>query len=104
MYEGSIPLEDFLDTMNELQADFERRLKGIEREASMGAPAVQKRSGSAAARTYADNHPPLGLEAIWTTARRLRDEAIADQEKPFSFRHLDAVAEPIEEETFSSSR
>ncbi|WP_411082259.1 hypothetical protein [Streptomyces sp. cmx-18-6] len=71
MHEGSIPLEDFLDTMNRLQADFERRLGSIERKApptpSPHAPAPEH--ADASAWTQEDGYHPLGIEAIWTTAR-----------------------------------
>jgi hypothetical protein len=72
MYEGTIPLEDFLRTMNELQADFERRLGGIECGADSVPPATgreQERSGSSRW-TEPDDDRPLGLEAIWNTPRR----------------------------------
>lgn len=71
MHEGSIPLEDFLDTMNRLQADFERRLGGIERKALPTPPThahTQERSSSTAW-TPEDGYRPLGIEAIWTTSR-----------------------------------
>ncbi|MFH9607219.1 hypothetical protein [Streptomyces sp. NPDC017448] len=67
MHEGSIPLEDFLDTLNRLQADFERRLGGIERKpAPLSHPPVQDRSGPSAW-TQEDGYRPLGLAAIWTS-------------------------------------
>jgi len=69
MYEGSVPLEDFLDTLNRLQADFERRLGGIERTVLSGPTAhsrAQERSGSSAW-TPEDGYRPFGLEAIWTS-------------------------------------
>ncbi|WP_097869174.1 hypothetical protein [Streptomyces sp. rh34] len=69
MYEGSIPLKDFLDTLNRLQADFERRLGGIERTVLSGPlthSRTQERSGSSAW-TPEDGYRPLGLEAIWTS-------------------------------------
>ncbi|MFD4178085.1 hypothetical protein [Streptomyces anulatus] len=69
MYEGSIPLEDFLDTLNRLQADFERRLGGIERKVLSAPPThsrAQERSGSSSW-TSENGYRPLGLEAIWTS-------------------------------------
>ncbi|WP_418960158.1 hypothetical protein [Streptomyces tritici] len=88
MYEGSLPLEDFLDTMDRLQADFERRLKGIEHKASLKQSRMQKRSTSPAAGPHESSRRPLGIEAIWTTARRTPTTA----------------AESPWEETFTSSR
>lgn len=70
MYEGSIPLEDFLETMDELQADFEKRLKGIERTMPLKRPLEQKRSSSPAAPIREETYPLIGLEAIWTAPRR----------------------------------
>ncbi|MFD3975337.1 hypothetical protein [Streptomyces cyaneofuscatus] len=76
MYEGSIPLEDFLDTMNRLQADFERRLGGIERRA-LPTPLThvhsQERSSSSGW-TPEDGYRPLGIEAIWTASRTSSDD------------------------------
>ncbi|MFF6909687.1 hypothetical protein ACFY9Q_27555 [Streptomyces sp. NPDC012389] len=75
MYEGSIPLEDFLDTMNRLQADFERRLGGIERKAlptPLAHTPTQERSSSSAW-TPEDDYRPLGIEAIWTAPREAQD-------------------------------
>ncbi|MFJ2024543.1 hypothetical protein ACIODW_12165 [Streptomyces sp. NPDC087897] len=67
MHEGSIPLEDFLDTLNRLQADFERRLGGIEHQpAPLSHSAAQDRSGTSAW-TQEDGYRPLGLAAIWTS-------------------------------------
>ncbi|MER6194387.1 hypothetical protein [Streptomyces cyaneofuscatus] len=76
MYEGSIPLEDFLDTMSRLQADFERRLGGIERKAlptPLKHAHTQERSSSSAW-TPEDGYGPLGIEAIWTASRESRGE------------------------------
>ncbi|MFE7461204.1 hypothetical protein ACPEIF_28955 [Streptomyces sp. NPDC012600] len=89
MYEGSIPLEDFLDTMNRLQADFERRLGGIESR-TPPAPLVhahtQERS-SASAWAPEDGYRPLGIEAIWATARTSPDEGPnSPREHPSSHR------------------
>ncbi|MFJ3437555.1 hypothetical protein ACIPMU_28880 [Streptomyces cyaneofuscatus] len=76
MHEGSIPLEDFLDTMNRLQADFERRLGGIERKA-LPTPLThvhsQERSSSSGW-TPEDGYRPLGIEAIWTASRTSSDD------------------------------
>lgn len=73
MHEGSIPLEDFLDTLNRLQAEFERRLGGIEHQpAPLSHPPVQDRSGPSAW-TQEDGYRPLGLAAIWTSPATPRD-------------------------------
>ncbi|MFD3414073.1 hypothetical protein [Streptomyces cyaneofuscatus] len=76
MYEGSIPLEDFLDTMNQLQADFERRLGGIERKA-LPTPLThvhsQERSSSSRW-TPEDGYRPLDIEVIWTASRASSDD------------------------------
>ncbi|MFE2292969.1 hypothetical protein [Streptomyces sp. NPDC059452] len=71
MHEGSIPLEDFLDTMNRLQADFERRLGGIERKTPPAPLAHAHTQERSSASTWApeDGYRPLGIEAIWTAAR-----------------------------------
>lgn len=71
MHEGSIPLEDFLDTMNRLQADFERRLGGIERKAlpTPLTPAHLQERSSSSSWTPEDGYRPLGIEAIWTASR-----------------------------------
>lgn len=86
MYEGSIPLEDFLDTLNRLQADFERRLGGIERKALPG-PLVrsrgQERSG-AWAWNQEDDYRPFGLEAIWTSPRTSPGERSGDRRDPIT--------------------
>ncbi|MFE0734764.1 hypothetical protein [Streptomyces sp. NPDC058855] len=80
MDEGTIPLEDFLRTMNELQADFDRRLGGIEREAPSAPRAAgreQERSGSSRW-TEVDGYRPLGLEAIWNTPRHSSAERTSE--------------------------
>ncbi|MFJ4827302.1 hypothetical protein ACIP5L_28955 [Streptomyces bacillaris] len=83
MYEGSIPLEDFLETMNRLQADFERRLGGIERKAPpVVHPHTQERFSSSAW-TPEDGYGPLGIEAIWTTARATPDGRSSSQQERF---------------------
>ncbi|MFF2537531.1 hypothetical protein [Streptomyces cyaneofuscatus] len=76
MHEGSIPLKDFLDTMSRLQADFERRLGGIERKAlptPLTHAHTQERSSSSAW-TPENGYGPLGIEAIWTASRESRGE------------------------------
>ncbi|WP_435192037.1 hypothetical protein [Streptomyces sp. bgisy126] len=73
MYEGTIPLEDFLDTMNRLQADFERRLGGIERDVPPKPPhsaRAQETTGFPSSWRSGEMTRPLGIEAIWTDARR----------------------------------
>lgn len=80
MTEEHILLRDFLATMNRLQADFERRLDGIEYGALSGAvPGTPSYGGP---QETADLRQPrhaqetrrsLGLEAIWTEARRSPD-------------------------------
>ncbi|MFJ9310009.1 hypothetical protein [Streptomyces cyaneofuscatus] len=86
MYEGSIPLEDFLDTMNRLQADFERRLGGIERKA-LPTPLThvhpQERSSSSPW-TPEDGYRPLGIEAIWTASRTPSDDRPSNPGRPSS--------------------
>ncbi|AXI70320.1 hypothetical protein ACFWGE_18520 [Streptomyces bacillaris] len=85
MYEGSIPLEDFLETMNRLQADFERRLGGIERKAPPAPPArphAQERFSSSAW-TPEDGYGPLGIEAIWTAARASPDGCASTRQERF---------------------
>ncbi|MFD3649447.1 hypothetical protein ACFWVT_17310 [Streptomyces cyaneofuscatus] len=86
MYEGSIPLEDFLDTMNRLQADFERRLGGIERKA-LPTPLThvhsQERSSSPPW-TPEDGYRPLGIEAIWTASRTPSDDRPSSPGSPSS--------------------
>ncbi|MFI1655159.1 hypothetical protein ACH4ZU_09645 [Streptomyces sp. NPDC020472] len=104
MYEGSIPLEDFLHTMDALQADFEQRLKGIERTTPLKYSVEQKRSSSPAAQVHEETYPPLGLEAIWTAPRRSPDQRMRDDREPFSFHRQSTFSETIEEETFISSR
>ncbi|MEU0379674.1 hypothetical protein ABZ093_20555 [Streptomyces cyaneofuscatus] len=86
MYEGSIPLEDFLDTMNRLQADFERRLGGIERKAlptSLTHVHPQERSSSPSW-TPEDGYRPLGIEAIWTASRTPSDDRPSNPGRPSS--------------------
>ncbi|MFD4017571.1 hypothetical protein [Streptomyces sindenensis] len=73
MNEETILLRDFLATMNRLQADFERRLDGIERDAPPGAPSHGDSRAMADPRqpwSSRDLGRPLGLEAIWADARR----------------------------------
>jgi hypothetical protein len=92
MYEGSIPLEDFLNTLNRLQADFERRLGGIERKV-LSAPLThgrtQERSASSAWPPE-DGYRPLGLEAIWTSRGTSADERSGGWQSPVSSRNVDA--------------
>ncbi|MEW2214438.1 hypothetical protein ACFY72_20225 [Streptomyces globisporus] len=73
MTEETILLGDFLATMNRLQADFERRLDGIERDAPPGAPSHgTSRATADPWQPWSSHAPgrPLGLEAIWADARR----------------------------------
>ncbi|MFJ9321001.1 hypothetical protein [Streptomyces globisporus] len=73
MTEETILLRDFLATMNRLQADFERRLDGIERDAPPGAPPHgTSRATADPWQPWSSHDPgrPLGLEAIWADARR----------------------------------
>ncbi|MFF1265415.1 hypothetical protein OH797_08730 [Streptomyces anulatus] len=91
MYEGSIPLEDFLDTLNRLQADFERRLGGIERKvlpAPPTHPRAQERSGSSAW-TPEDGYRPLGLEAIWTSPGTSSDDRSSGRRRSIRSHHAD---------------
>lgn len=89
MYEGSTPLEDFLDTLDRLQADFERRLGSIERKA-LPAPLLpaptQERSVSSRW-TQEDGYRPLGVEAIWTSGRAASDPRPGNLRKPLFVRH-----------------
>ncbi|NEB35373.1 hypothetical protein [Streptomyces sp. SID14515] len=80
MNEEHILLRDFLATMNRLQADFERRLDGIERDALSGALSGTPAYGHPQETTDLwqpwpahETRRPLGLEAIWTDARRSPD-------------------------------
>ncbi|MFD4746465.1 hypothetical protein ACFWOS_13515 [Streptomyces rubiginosohelvolus] len=73
MTEETILLRDFLATMNRLQADFERRLDGIGRDAPPGAPPHgTSRAAADPWQPWSSHDPgrPLGLEAIWADARR----------------------------------
>ncbi|MBM7055264.1 MULTISPECIES: hypothetical protein [Streptomyces] len=73
MTEETILLRDFLATMNRLQAEFERRLDGIERDAPPGAPPHGDSPAVADPWQPWSSHDlgrPLGLEAIWSDARR----------------------------------
>ncbi|MFE3405561.1 MULTISPECIES: hypothetical protein [Streptomyces] len=91
MYEGSIPLEDFLDTLNRLQADFERRLGGIERKVLSAPPThphAQERSGSSSW-TSEDGYRPLGLEAIWTSPSPSADDRSSGRRRPIRSHHAD---------------
>ncbi|MDX2918874.1 MULTISPECIES: hypothetical protein [Streptomyces] len=72
MTEETILLRDFLATMNRLQAEFERRLDGIEREAPPGAPPHGVSGATADPWQPWSSHDlgrPLGLEAIWADTR-----------------------------------
>lgn len=91
MYEGSIPLEDFLNTLNRLQADFERRLGGIERKvlsAPLAHSRMQERSASSAWPPE-DGYRPLGLEAIWTSPSTSADERSSSWRSPVRSHHVD---------------
>lgn len=73
MTEETILLRDFLATMNRLQAEFERRLDGIGRDAPPGPPPHGGSRAMADPRQPWGGHDlgrPLGLEAIWADARR----------------------------------
>ncbi|WP_097985999.1 hypothetical protein [Streptomyces sp. f150] len=73
MTEETILLRDFLATMNRLQADFERRLDGIGRNAPPGAPSHgTSRAMADSWQSWGSHDPgrPLGLEAIWADAHR----------------------------------
>ncbi|MEV5580333.1 hypothetical protein AB0L39_17410 [Streptomyces parvus] len=73
MTEETILLRDFLATMNRLQADFERRLEDIERDAPPGTPPHGTSRATADPWQPWSSHDPgraLGLEAVWTDARR----------------------------------
>ncbi len=73
MNEETILLRDFLATMNRLQAEFERRLDGIGRDAPPGAPPHGDSCATADPWQTWGSHDvrrPLGLEAIWADARR----------------------------------
>ncbi|MFF4172188.1 hypothetical protein [Streptomyces sp. NPDC001744] len=96
MYEGTVPLEDFLNTMNRLQADFERRLGGIERAALAAPPRhARVRDGAGATPSWrvADPHLSLGLEAIWTDARRGGTARAGGAEEVFLGSRPDAFAD-----------
>ncbi|WP_097866424.1 hypothetical protein [Streptomyces sp. rh34] len=95
MNEESIPLEDFLDTLNRLQADFEQRLGGIERKAlptSLADAHVQEHP-SRSAWTQGHGYRSLGLEAIWTSPRTSSDERSIGQRDPISSRHLETLCD-----------
>ncbi|MFE6731527.1 hypothetical protein ACFVAM_02955 [Streptomyces californicus] len=82
MHEGSVPLKDFLDTLNRLQADFEQRLGGIERKpAPLPHTPAQDRS-AASPWTQEDGHRPLGLAAIWTSPTPGPDDRPASHRRP----------------------
>ncbi|MEU2823448.1 hypothetical protein ABZ763_14520 [Streptomyces bacillaris] len=77
--------------MNRLQADFERRLGGIERTAPPAPlahphphphPHPQERFSSSAW-TPEDGYRPLGIEAIWTAARAAPDGRSSSQQERF---------------------
>ncbi|MEU7333352.1 hypothetical protein [Streptomyces parvus] len=73
MTEETILLRDFLATMNRLQAEFERRLDGIGRDAPPGPPPHGDSRAMADPWQPWGSHDlgrPLGLEAIWADARR----------------------------------
>ncbi|PVC97173.1 hypothetical protein [Streptomyces sp. CS147] len=73
MTEETILLRDFLATMNRLQAEFERRLDGIGRDAPPGPPSHGDSRAMADPWQPWGSHDlgrPLRLEAIWADARR----------------------------------
>ncbi|WP_449338219.1 hypothetical protein [Streptomyces griseus] len=87
MTEEHILLRDFLATMNRLQADFERRLDSLERNASPESPPYDHPHEATDIHQpwrSPETHLALGLEAIWTGARRSSDEHARGEEKPFS--------------------
>ncbi|WP_432061258.1 hypothetical protein [Streptomyces sp. S1] len=93
MYEGTIPLEDFLDTMNRLQADFERRLGGIQHDVPRNSPhpaRTRETAGFPPSWRSDDMTRPLGIEAIWTDARREAPARPDRPEEPFSARYPDS--------------
>ncbi|KOX36373.1 MULTISPECIES: hypothetical protein [unclassified Streptomyces] len=92
MYEGTIPLKDFLDTMNRLQADFERRLGGIEHDVPPTSPhsaRARETTGLPPSWRSGELTRPLGIEAVWTDARRGEGERSDRPEEPFSARYPD---------------
>ncbi|WP_103530164.1 hypothetical protein [Streptomyces sp. SM11] len=87
MSDEHILLRNFLATMNRLQADFERRLDGLDRDASQETPPYGHTLEATDVRQpwrSRATHRTLGLEAIWTDARRSSDEHARGEEKPFS--------------------
>ncbi|MFE9456472.1 hypothetical protein [Streptomyces californicus] len=82
MHEGSVPLKDFLDTLNRLQADFEQRLGGIEHKpAPLSHTPAQDRSAPSAW-TPEDGYRPLGLAAIWTSPTPGPDDRTPSHRSP----------------------
>ncbi|MFD0021195.1 hypothetical protein [Streptomyces sp. NPDC058382] len=95
MYEGSTPLEDFLHTLNRLQAEFERRLGSIERTALPGplVPAHAQERKPSLKWTQEDGYRPLGLEAIWTSDRTPTDVRPIGGQEPVASAHLGTLVD-----------
>ncbi|WP_234391652.1 hypothetical protein [Streptomyces sp. CB02613] len=99
MTEETILLRDFLATMNRLQAEFERRLDGIGRDAPPGPPPHGDSRAMADAWQPWGSHDlgrPLELEAIWAMPAGRRPGERTDPEGAPRWRKLSSPRTPTD--------
>ncbi|KQX50683.1 MULTISPECIES: hypothetical protein [unclassified Streptomyces] len=96
-------LEDFLGAMDDLQADFRRKLSHIEDQVPPTAKGTRSRGGFASeSGEFEKIRRQLGLEAIWTDARgTVHGTSETSEQSSFASAHHTSRSErPRHAETF----